>query len=382
MRGTNAGLMKENNKCLILRMIRRGGYSRAGLAKETGLTKATISLLTDELMQSGLIFDEPAQDTAGVGRNPLILKLCESSRCVIGIGLSRNDYQLGLFDLGGNCLEMETKSYLHGDAQLNAQNIAEQIEKYRGMLPDRNIIGIGIASPGPVNYKTGTILNPPDFSKWHNFNICEYLFKKTNLPCVLERDSYAYAMAEQYFGCCQTEDNFAYVVIDEGIGAGVVINNKFYRGSQGRGCELGHITLIPNGKPCTCGNNGCLECYASIPALIKGTKYSSWREIIDANDTKIIEKEAEYMSDALVNLINLFDLETVVLGGGIIYGGHRLANIIQSQVKSRTIVNHPVRVTISASEKSKALAGASTAMHNLFFRPLDKSLYQPADTRF
>ena len=74
MRGTNAGLMKENNKCLILRMIRRGGYSRAGLAKETGLTKATISLLTDELMQSGLIFDEPAQDTAGVGRNPLILK--------------------------------------------------------------------------------------------------------------------------------------------------------------------------------------------------------------------------------------------------------------------------------------------------------------------
>lgn len=95
---------------------------------------------------------------------------------VIGIGLSRNDYQLGLFDLGGNCLEMETKSYLHGDAQLNAQNIAEQIEKYRGMLPDRNIIGIGIASPGPVNYKTGTILNPPDFSKWHNFNICEYLF--------------------------------------------------------------------------------------------------------------------------------------------------------------------------------------------------------------
>ena len=88
------------------------------------------------------------------------------------------------------------------------------------------------------------------------------------------------------------------------------------------------------------------------------------------------------MSDALVNLINLFDLETVVLGGGIIYGGHRLANIIQSQVKSRTIVNHPVRVTISASEKSKALAGASTAMHNLFFRPLDKSLYQPADTRF
>lgn len=88
------------------------------------------------------------------------------------------------------------------------------------------------------------------------------------------------------------------------------------------------------------------------------------------------------MSDALVSLINLFDLETVVLGGGIIYGGHRLANIIQSHVKSRTIVNHPVRVAISASEKSKALAGASTAMHNLFFRPLNESLYKTTETQF
>ena len=379
MRGTNAGLMKENNKSLILSMIRRSDFSRADLAKATGLTKATISLLVDEMMQDGLIFDEPAKGMNGVGRHPLILRLCESSRHVLGLGLARNDYQLGLYDLGGNCLEMETRSYMPGDVSATADNIAEQIEKYKLMLPNSSIIGIGIASPGPVDYKTGTILNPPNFSKWHNCNICELLSKKTGLPTVLERDSYAFAMAEQYFGCCQTEENFAYIVIDEGIGSGIVINNKFYRGSHGRGCELGHTSIALDGKPCACGNNGCLERYASVPSLLEGTRYSTWREMINANDLDIIEKEAEYLSGALVNLINLFDLETIVLGGEVIYGGYRLANIIQSQVKNRTIVSHPVRITVTASEKSKALGGASIAMHNLFFRPgnsaAEKSAY-------
>lgn len=90
MRGTNAGLMKENNKSLILSMIRRSDFSRADLAKATGLTKATISLLVDEMMQDGLIFDEPAKGMNGVGRHPLILRLCESSRHVIGLGLARS----------------------------------------------------------------------------------------------------------------------------------------------------------------------------------------------------------------------------------------------------------------------------------------------------
>lgn len=366
-RGTNSALMKENNRRLILNLIRRGSYSRVDIANITGLTKATVTILTDEMIQEGLIKEENQYEHTGVGRRPVYLRLCEESLFAVGFSLTRTGYQAGLFNFAGETVEAEDCRYSDGTAENTLEDMAKIVKRYKSKIPEGSMVGIGFASPGPIDYKAGIVLNPPNFEKWHNCKVVEKLSAMCGVPVILENISNALAIGEQYFGSCRNEDNYAYIVIDEGIGSGIVVNGQVYRGESGCGNELGHTSVRFDGLPCICGNRGCLECYASIPAILKNTGYKTWREAVDCGDYELIEREAEYLACALVTLINLFDLVKIVLGGDIAYKGEIIAEILRNKVEMRTIVRHPVRVSSSSAEQSKAVAAAAAALHNLFF---------------
>ncbi|MDD6799539.1 MAG: ROK family transcriptional regulator [Firmicutes bacterium] len=366
-RGTNSTRMKENNRRLILNLIRRGGFSRVDIAKITGLTKATVTILADEMMQDGLIAEESQHESTGVGRRPVYLRLCENSRFAVGFSLTRTEYQVGLFNLAGEAVEFEICQYSGGTADKTLENMAETVNRYKSKIPEGSMIGVGFASPGPIDYKSGIVLNPPNFEKWHNCKVAEKLFEMCGVPVCLENVSNALAIGEQYFGSCLNEDNYAYIVIDEGIGSGIVVNGQVYRGESGFGNELGHSSVRFDGLPCICGNRGCLECYASIPAILKNTGYKTWREAVESGDNGLIEREAEYLTCALVTLINLFDLTRIVLGGDISYRGEIIAEILREKIEARTIVRHPVRVSAANDTQCKAVAAAAVALQNLFF---------------
>ncbi len=362
-KGTNSSVMKDRNMRLIINMVHRAGCCRADIAKKTGLTRATVTILTDELIRSGLMTEMPDAEFSGVGRCPLKLGLCSDSVYAVGIALERKGYSMGLYNLSGRAVDYRKEPYSSNDIDFMAQRISEYMCRADG----ERIIGVGVASPGPVDYKAGRIINPPNFSKWHNCDIVNSLQEKTGLPVYLENISNALAVGQKYFGLCREEENYAYIVVDDGIGSGIVIDGEVYRGRSGYGNELGHTSIAYDGVLCTCGNRGCLECYASIPAVLSGTQYKSWQEAVDSGDGALIEKEAEYLTSALVNLVNLFDLEKIILGGDIAYKGELLAEKISTALDARIITHRHLQLSIDCDGTDRARSGASVALHNLIF---------------
>ena len=361
-RGTNSALMKEHNKKLILNLIRQERLSRANIANRIGLTRASVTILMEELMREGFVAEEES-DYAGVGRRPVYLTLRKDAGYAIGVNISRHAYRLGLANLAGELLETRECRKMERQSYEIVREIAAQVRYLADKAKGARIIGVGVSAPGPVDYKTNTILNPPNFPVWHNCEIGRRLSELSGLPVRLENVANAAALAESYFGGCTNEENYAFLMVDEGIGSGIVTGGKLYRGKNGYGNELGHTSIRFDGLPCECGNTGCLEAYASIPNLLKGTPYATWREA--SEDAELVRREAGYLSCAIVSLVNLFDLNRIVLGGDIVENGEPLARMIEEEVNGRIITNNHIVVCL-CRPVDKAAVAASIALNSLF----------------
>ena len=356
-KATNAAVMKNRNQKLLLNLIRQGDWSRVDLAKETGLTKASVTILTDPMVKEGLLTEEDAPGS-GVGRRPVYLRLVPQAVCAFGVYVTRQHISIGLVTLTGQVL-WETQfrhSALTPSAALEraAAEIRTQIPRVPGKL-----LGVGMAVPGPVDYRRGNLLTPPNFSSWHNAPAGEILSRLCGVPVLLEETANACALAELYFGCCSRDAHYAYLIVDDGIGSGIVVDGHLYRGQSGRGNELGHTSIAMDGRPCACGNQGCLETYASIPALLKDTSYQNWADVLSCRDENLMDREASYLSCALTNLVNLFDLDKIVLGGEIAEHGEPLAQRIAQKLNARIITGRKVTVIPAQIRDRAALAAAA-----------------------
>ncbi len=366
-KGTNSADMKNNNKRLILNLIRQREVSRTEIARITGLTKATVSILVDELMREGIVSEEGFKERSGVGRVPLKLALCKNAIYVVGITMYRRYYYVGLYDLFGDAEELEHFEYEEGGSSETLKKMAKLTEKFKRKNKGANIIGIGIASPGPVNYKSGVILSPPGFDAWHGVGIAEELSVLTGLPVYLENIANAFAICQKYFGVCKAAEDYAYILVDDGIGAGIISDGRIYRGKSGNCSEFGHTSIKYDGRKCKCGNYGCLECYATVPAILEGSGYQGWNEAVDSGSAEILKMEAEYLSAALVNLVNLFDLEKIVIGGDIAYKGEKLASYIEEIVNQRKITPTYIKIEAEKKHMEKVPAAASIVLNELIF---------------
>ncbi|MBE6733680.1 MAG: ROK family transcriptional regulator [Ruminococcaceae bacterium] len=366
---TNALIMKEQNKKIILGTIFEKEASRAEIAKEIGLTKAAVSFLVDELISEGLIYESTLDDYKGVGRKPISLKIASNSYYSVGINITRKHCKIGIINMAGEVLCSDGFDSKDKEPLQIINKIIKVVEKQLSSfdLKREHFIGVGITLPGPIDYKNNKILTPPNFDKWHNFDL-NILADAFNMPVYVENISNGYSICEKYFGDCIGRKNYITVLVDEGIGSGIVTNGHIYRGHKGLGNEFGHITINYQGKKCSCGNVGCLERYASIPEILSDTKYSAWREVIDNCDADLIEKEAEYLSLGLTTVINLFDLKTVVLGGDIAYKGELLAEKIAKKLKERAITKTDVEVIPSRLQDNVLIAG--TIAINRFLREI------------
>lgn len=365
-RATNSLAMKRKNQKMLLSIIRETPTPRVQIAERMGLTKAAVTLLTEELTQTGLI-KESESDYTGVGRKPILLTINNDFYYAIGINITRKHCTFGIIDLGGKVLAENIIS----TASISPNEVIKEIITGLEDLFETNnikrekLLGIGVSTPGPVDYKTNTILTPPNFEKWHNFNL-NSLSTALNLPLRTENIANAYALGEQYFGSRKANDNFITVIVDDGIGSGIITDGKIHRGGSGLGNELGHISIDFNGKPCNCGNIGCLEQYASIPCLLDGTNVKDWKEVIDKNLIDIMEKEVRYLSAALISAINLFDFKTIVLGGKLSYKGEIFAGKLYDALKNKNITKSKISVVPGGSQNEVLIAG--TLIIDRFFK--------------
>lgn len=343
-RAINLRRMKHTNKRMIFGSVLECPCSRAELADKLHLSRAAITTLTEEMIQEGLIY-ETSIHGGGVGRHPVLLDVHREEFYIGGLIIRRRDLEVGFINLAGEtiCEKALPNSDNPWERLAESAKILKAFAEEHDLSQER-ILGLGICAPGPLNTINGTILNPPNFASWRNVPVIEILSKHLTWPMQLYNVTDALALEEKHYGAGQNYASIMLLHIDtEGIGSGIIVHNQLFRDICEIGGMLGHMSICYNGKRCSCGNRGCLEMYASIRAILEGSRFGSWQEVMDAaeNDSEakqLVEREALYIATAITNCINMINLERVIITGDLYYKHPYLERRINEIVKKRMIL--------------------------------------------
>lgn len=336
--GSNIKDVKIKNKLIILKLLSTNTpMSRVDLAKSTGLTKMTLSNLVTELINENMIreIESSTLNAHSSGRKPILLDISNISPCICGILIRRNICKVIISDLKGNIVKQLSETYPKCLSNDVLKDIIKRMFTKIMKINKRDIIGIGISSIGPVDDINGTILNPPDFRNISNLNIVDFIKEMSDLPIFLINDANSGALAEKMYGLGKNISNYIYLHIMNGIGAGLVLENKLHTGNLGQSGEIGHTSINFSGPLCSCGNNGCLDYYTSVSNLIKrieslshiypnspliNCKDFSLVKLIDEANNKdslamfLLDEFCTYVSYALVNTLTLIDCSSIIIG--------------------------------------------------------------------
>ena len=184
------------------------------------------------------------------------------------------------------------------------------------------IKAIGIGVPGPILYEQGIVISPPNLPGWKRVNLKKILEKEFHIPIFLDNDANCAALGEAHFGAGKNVRHFIYITVSTGIGGGIIIDRKLYRGADGAAGEFGHMIIDSKGFTCGCGNVGCFEAMASGTAIKKRAGMDAIAVELAARqgDEKaraVIAETAHYLSIGIANLVNIFNPELVIVGGGV-----------------------------------------------------------------
>jgi len=376
----NGSQMRLLNRLRILQLIRRGAVARSELAAETGLTRAGISVIVSGLLKEGLLLESGCRGSAG-GRKPVLLELRPEYGCALGLTISRAGAEVGVVNFKGELLWQSPLSALEPVRNAALTEIRQTLRRTLSRrVANRKLLGVGVSTPGPVDTMTGTILNPPNFELWHGVRIGDELAEVAGRNVFLANNSQALTMAEKAYGKGRDCGSFLLMVVENGIGAGIVRGDEVFAGWRGFGSEVGHTSVDYNGPECDCGLRGCVELYASVPNVLEKVRKSrprirTWNDFIDqahAGDAvcrRTLEEQARALAIAIVNVINTLELEAVVLTGDVLYRGELLREAIERHVNltaiNRRLRHIPVHLSM-LNQHSAVMAAAGIAIEKFF----------------
>ena len=365
--------IRDINRQIILNYIReRGPISRADIAHETALQRSTVSLIVEALSAEGLV-EEVSGKSSG-GRPPLLLSLRTGDAVAIGVDVGTTRTLVATSDLAGRVLECERFATPHDSKDLIANIVTKARE-----LNEKNkntIEGIGISLPGLVDSE-GTKLYVPQF-KWRDIPLVEEVSEQIGLPVSLENDANAAALAELWFGRPEITEvrDFILVLVEEGVGTGIVFDGQVYRGEAGAAGEFGHMT-IGSGAPVACASGGreCWEAFASERSALaryrsllenqNGSANPTFEEVMDlalrGNDAArtALKETAHYLGVGIANLIRGLAPEAVIVGGPIVRVWPVIAEELQNTVESSICRGLPsTRIFASTLGPEPTLMGA------------------------
>ncbi len=358
----------------MLNYIReRAPISRAEISSETALQRSTISLIVDELKTQGLI-DEIEGESTG-GRPPILLRLRAAGPIVIGVDLGTERTIVATSDLAGRVLEREHFA-THQSSKKTLGRLIDCALKFLGK--QEGIEGIGISLPGLVDPETGNALFIPHF-KWRDWTVADQVKAATGLPVKVDNDANAAALAELWLGRPEIRAvrDFIMVLVEQGLGTGIVFDGQVYHGVAGAAGEFGHMT-IGKGAPvaCAAGSHECWEAFASESAAL--ARYAK-RPRSPAGDVPINfgqlvdralagEKDAEaalietarYLGLGISNLLKGLSPEAVIVGGRIARAWPVIADEIKSAVEKNSICRGlpSARIIASTLGENPTLMGA------------------------
>lgn len=312
----------------------------------------------------------------------------KSVKAAVGVDLGGTNIKIGIVSSDGKILK---KTSLKTGAENGPEHVIENIitgiqsvlgsDKYK-------IKGIGIGCPGVINLKKGTVENPPNLPGWKKIKLGSIIQKKFKIPTSIENDANAAAIGEMIFGSGKKYSSFIMVTLGTGVGGGIVINKKIFRGEYGAAGEIGHVSIDGNGPRCNCGSFGCIEAFignhylkervktelANYPdskiwelihndlANVSPRTIQDAAELGDSYARSIISNMGVQLGTAFASLSNVLDISTFIIGGGVAGFGKPLFDIIHKTTCERVLtpLRGRVRLIPAKLKNDAGIKGASS----------------------
>lgn len=296
-------------------------------------------------------------------------------RYAIGLDIGGTKVAVGIVEDTG---KLHHHTILSTDLKLTPVQMIQQIILAVNQLLDESdiakdqITGIGIGAPGPLDARRGRITCPPNMPNWLDVPIVAELSKAFSYPILLDNDANAATLAEKWIGAAKDSEHFVYLTISTGIGAGLYLDGKLISGSRGNAGDVGHVVVDPSKGICACGQKGCLEWVASGTAIARqgsellGTDLTTQEvfELYQSGNSKIvtmIEDVFTAIGVGCVTLINLFDPEKIVIGGGVSQVGEPLFKEVQRYINQYALnpSGRETKVVPASSRQDAGMIGAA-----------------------
>lgn len=391
--GTNLAWLGGLNQSRVLDAVRSAdGISRVELAEQTGLTAQTVSNIVRRLLEGGLVREDGRATSRG-GKRATVLRLNADAYYAVGMHIDPASTTLVVTDLAGHVVARTRRRT--PSAQGPGRVIDALCRSVRAIVeeapaPDR-ILGLGVATPGPID--TSGAVTPPHLPGWRSVPLREALEEGTGLTTVLDNDATAATIGERWAGGERRAADMAFVYVGTGVGGGLILGGRVYRGGSGNAAEIGHVVVEPRGPECPCGNRGCLETYLAPHAVAAeaarrrgedGHAYergeartvAAYRRVCrearsgDPVALDVIAEAGRRLGDAGTALLNIIDVPLLVLGGwGVPHVGGLYRDALTGAVSGRTLARGVRRVRVETSligEDAGAIGAASLVLDSSY----------------
>lgn len=343
----NLKLVKQANLTLVFNLINTNQpVSRATIAQATGLSPTTVSSLVDELIVENMVEETGVGKLSGSGRKPIMLAVNPHGGCVAAVEIRNGGFDLEVFDLeGASVLYLKRELSDYSDI---GSIIADDVEtKCRGF---GRLLGICVGVPGVIDKKTKRVLSTLIPIKRDNdfFNVLCARFPDVKVKLGNESSFCAYIEKSE---SKKEIHSLVYIDVNVGIGAGIILEDRIFTGAFGNAGEFGHVSVDTNGRLCKCGNRGCLEVLANIPAICAAAGVSSVSEI-DTDSEVVMAKltgVCRYIASGINNIINMINPERVVIGGEITSLGDRFLLKLRDELTSMMFAADTERFSLEFS---------------------------------
>lgn len=386
-------LMRELNERIVLGLLRQEGpISRAELARRSNLSRSTISSIITTLLGAGLVRETGIGNSQG-GRRPIMIEFNYQAAFVIGIELSNTTLTLLLTDLDATVLRRVALPFTISDGpHAGVMRVAAAVDELlaEGHHAREKIVGVGVGIPGPLAHATGRPIAPPVMPGWHDVPLRARLEQALGMRVFVENDANLAALAEQRWGAAQGRPNVVYVYLGSaGIGCGLILDGRLYRGDVGSAGEIGHVMVEEDGPPCRCGSRGCLEAVAGTPAVLRRTQAlglpaATLDELLalarggNAKAIALLDATGEYIGIAVANILNMINPGCVVIGGGLAAAGDMLLGAFRSTLRRRGLAiaaDHVAIILGTLGADVVAIGAVSLVVHHALGAP---SMVRPA----
>ncbi len=371
--GSQTALRQRNQQRIADTLLASGPSTQAELARQTGLSTATISNIVRVMAEAGLVETEP---TTSSGRRASLVRLAGSESVAVGIDFGRRHVRiviatLGYVVLAERFLELPLGHRAEEGIDIASELLASMLEEQG--IPASSVLGVGVGIPGPIDRRRGMVVQGAILPEWVGIELTD-LQERLHFPVVFDNDANLGALAEVTWGPHSEVQDLVFVKIGSGIGAGLILNGRPFYGGLGVTGEIGHDTITDNGVVCHCGNRGCLETVASVTVMLELLSKSGVARIPDiiararqgdSATLRVLDDAGLAIGRALASVANLINPEVIVIGGPLAeLGGLFLAPIQRGLVRHAvpSVGEMTALVMSSMGEKAEALGAAALVL--------------------